>query len=193
MSKLVKKMLSDHLRRRLEGVEHALVVTVAGLDAQRTFKLRRELRAKNINLMVVKNSVARRAVEGTPLAAAFEQMEGALAVVWGGEDPVSLAKEVVRLAEDKNYAPFAARGGVVEGSRLTAEQVKEVSKWPSRAEQLSLLVGQILGPASKLAAQLLGPGGRLASQVKQLAEGSQSDGSTQPAGSAEAAPGPAGA
>lgn len=170
MSKLVKKMLSDELRRRLAGVEHALVVSVAGLDAQRTFKLRRELRSKNISLMVVKNSVARRAVEGTPLAAAFEQMEGALAVVWGGEDVVSLAKEVMRLAEDKQFTPFAARGGVMEGTRLTAEQVKEVSKWPSRAEQLSLLVGQILGPGARLAAQLLGPGGALASQIQQLAE-----------------------
>ncbi len=184
MSKLVKKMLSDDLRRRLAGVEHALVVNVAGLDAQRTYLLRRELRAKNINLMVVKNSVARRAVEGTPLAAAFEQMEGALAVVWGGEDVVSLAKEVVRLAEDKMFAPFAARGGAMEGTRLTAEQVKEVSKWPTRAEQLSLLVGQILGPAAHLAAQLLGPGGALASQVKQLAEG------TGPAEGAEAEPAP---
>lgn len=183
MSKLVKKMLSDDLRRRLAGVEHALVVNVAGLDAQRTFKLRRELRAKNINLMVVKNSVARRAMEGTPLAAAFEQMEGALAVVWGGEDVVSLAKEVIRLAEDKNFAPFAARGGAMEGARLTAEQVKEVSKWPTRAEQLSLLLGQILGPGGRLAGQLLGPGGALASQIKQLAEGST------PAESVEAEPG----
>ncbi|MCL6503559.1 MAG: 50S ribosomal protein L10 [Pirellulales bacterium] len=173
MSKLVKQMLSDELRRRLSGVEHALVVSVAGLDAQKTFKLRRELRAKNIRLMVVKNSVARRAVEGTPLAPAFEQMEGSLAVVWGGEDVVSLAKEVVRLAEDKQFAPFAARGGVMDGARLTAEQVKAVSKWPSRAEQLSLLVGQILGPGAQLAAQLLGPGGALASQIQQLAEKEQ--------------------
>ncbi len=54
------------------------------------------------------------------------------------------------------------------GSR--PQQVKEVSSWPSREEQLSLLIGQILGPGAKLAAQLLGPGGALASQIKQKSE-----------------------
>ena len=55
--------------------------------------LRKQLREKNIQLVMVKNSMARRATEGTPLAAAFESMEGSLAVVWGGEDIISLAKE----------------------------------------------------------------------------------------------------
>ena len=53
---------------------------------------------------------------------------------------------------------------------LTADRVQEISKWPSRAEQLSMLVGQILGPGSQLAAQLKGPGGMVASQVKQIAD-----------------------
>jgi large subunit ribosomal protein L10 len=56
------------------------------------------------------------------------------------------------------------------GSRLSADDVKKVSKWPSRAEQLSLLVGQILSPGATLAAQLLGPGAKLASQVKKKSE-----------------------
>ena len=58
----------------------------------------------------------------------------------------------------------------MDGERLSAEEVDQVSKWPSRDEQLSLLVGQILGPGSHLAAQLIGPGGALASQIKQKAE-----------------------
>src|SRR5215469_11358657 len=106
MSKFVKNLISDDLRRRLEGVENALLVSVAGLDAIKNSRLRKTLRDKNINLLVVKNSLARRATEGTPLAAAFEQAEGSLAMVWGGEDIVSLAKIITGLAGEKQYEPF---------------------------------------------------------------------------------------
>ena len=66
-----------------------------------TVVLRKELREKGIQLTVVKNSLARRATEGTVLAPAFEGLEGTLAAVWGAEDFVSLAKEVVRLHDSK--------------------------------------------------------------------------------------------
>ena len=70
---------------------------------------------------MVKNSLARRATEGTPLAPAFEGVEGTLAVVWGGEDIVSLAKEVISIAEDKEFEPFAPKGGVMDGQTLAAD------------------------------------------------------------------------
>ena len=76
----------------------------------------------------------------------------------------------MRLAGDEQYAPFAPKGGVMEGSKLSAEEVRAVSKWPSRGEQLSLLVGQILSPGANLQAQLLAPGGLLASQFDKKAE-----------------------
>ncbi|MDH3717345.1 MAG: 50S ribosomal protein L10, partial [Planctomycetota bacterium] len=68
------------------------------------------------------------------------------------------------------YEGFVPRGGVMDGASLTSEEVVQVSKWPSREEQLSILVGQILSPGATLAAQLIGPGGALASQIKQKAE-----------------------
>jgi ribosomal protein L10 len=140
------------------------------MDANQTVVLRRELREKNIHLMVVKNSMARRATEGTPLAAAFQGVEGTLAVVWGGEDFITLVKEVARLDKSDDYARFEARGGVMEGEQITAERVREISKWPSRLEQLSLLSGQILSPGGQLSSQLIGPGGALASQIEKKAE-----------------------
>ncbi len=170
MSKLVKQLITDDLSSRLKGVNEALLVSVAGLNAAQNFKLRRELRSKNISLLVVKNSLARRAANGTPLAAAFDTMEGAQALVWGGEDIVSLAKIITKLTDDKAMAPFVAKGGVMDGARLSAEQVKAVSSWPSRTEVLSIIAGQILGPGSKLAAQLNGPGGSLVSQLKEKAK-----------------------
>jgi len=171
MSRYVKELVTNELRRRLDGIEDALLVNMIGLNANASDRLRGELESKSIRVLVVKNSLAARAVAGTPLAALFEGLDGTAAVCWGGEDIVSLAKEVVRLAEDKSYVAFEARGGVMDGERLTAAQVVEVSKWPSRQEQLSLLVRQILGPGARLAGQLLGPGGAVASQIAQKAEG----------------------
>ena len=170
MSKLVKDLVTKDLRGQLAGVNDALLVNVVGLDAIRTSKLRRELRSKNIHLEVVKNSLARRAAEGTPLAAAFEGVSGTLAIVWGAEDIVSLAKEITRFTELKEYDGFQARGGAMDGTKLSSAEIKQVSKWPSRQEQLSLLLGQILSPGAVLAGQLISMGGALASQIKQRVE-----------------------
>ena len=170
MSKYVKDLMSKDFASRLEGVDDALLVNVVGLDANKTVVLRRELREKNIQLMMVKNSLARRATEGTPLAAAFDGVEGTVAMVWGAEDFISLTKEVCALDSGDDYPEFEARGGVMDGECLTPEKVKAISKWPNRQEQLSLLVGQILSPGASLSSQLLAPGGALASQIEQKAE-----------------------
>lgn len=170
MSKYVKELLSDTVRQRLDGVQELVLVSVAGMTANRAHRLRMELRGKNMQLLVIKNSLARRAVAGTALAPAFEGIDGPAAIVWGGTDIVDVAKEVTRLAGDKQFEPFVPRGGVMDGSPLSSDEVKAVSKWPSREEQLSLLVGQILGPGGRLASQLISAGGILAGQIKELAE-----------------------
>ncbi len=174
MSKYLKQLISDDLKQRLDGVSDLLVVDIAGLEANKNVELRKKLREKNIQLLVVKNSLARRATEGTALAPAFEGVEGSAAVVWGAEDIVSLAKEVTKFIDDKAFEKFAPKGGVMGGSKLAADDVKKISKWPSRAEQLSILVGQILSPGATLSAQLLGPGAKLGSQIKKKSEGEES-------------------
>lgn len=170
MSKYVKELITNELKSRFNGVGDALLVEVIGMPSNATVELRKELRNKDIHLLVVKNSLARRATEGTTLAPAFEGATGTIAVIWGGEDVVSLAKEVTRLAGEKKYVPFAPKGGVMDGSALSADDVRAVSKWPSRHEQLSILVGQILSPGANLVSQILGPGAKLASQVKKKSE-----------------------
>jgi large subunit ribosomal protein L10 len=173
MSKYVKNLITEDLRERLRNVHDALLVNMVGLDANTNTRLRAELRGKNIQVTVVKNSTAARAVEGTPLAPLFADLSGTAAVCWGGEDIVSLAKEISRLARDDKFAPFQARGGVMDGEHLSAPQVEQVSKWPSRTEQLSILMGQILSPGAMLASQLESVGGALASQIEQKAEGEE--------------------
>lgn len=181
MSKQVKDLISTEIRKRLSGVSDALLVDVIGLNSASTFALRRELRSKGIHLMVVKKSLARRAMEGTPLAPAFDQCEGSLAVVWGGEDFVSLAKEMVEIHKKPEFEKCTAKGGVMDGERLTPEKVVEISKWPNRVGQISLLLGQILSPSASLLSQITGPGGRLLSQLEKKAK-EESEGASSPAG-----------
>jgi ribosomal protein L10 len=170
MSKFVKDLVTDDIRRRVDGVDDALLVNMVGLDANKTVELRRQLRDKDIHVLVIKNSLARRATKGTQLAHAFENARGAMALVWGGEDFVSLVKEITSFHKDDHYKEFEAKGGVMDGEALTAEKVLEISKWPNRAEQLSILMGQVLSPGSKLLSQIESAGANLASQIKQISE-----------------------
>lgn len=171
MSKYVKELVTRDIQRRLDGVLDAVTVNCSAMDANTTNELRGELGEKNIHMMVVKNSLARRATEGSSLAAAFSGAKGQVAVLWGSSDFVTLVKEIVRLDKDEaKYGKFTATGGVMDGERLDHDGVKAVSKWPSREEQIAMLVGQILGPGASLNAALLGPGKTLNSQIKKKGE-----------------------
>lgn len=165
MSKAIKDMLVDDIKGRLSGVGDVIVVSLGKLDAQKTTQLRQTLRKKRIHLQLVKNSLARRATAGTPLAPAFERSEGMLAVAWGGEDVVDLAKELDRLQGVKDFEGFECRGGALDGARLEAGDVKQVAKWPTRAEQLSILSGQISSLGGTISGQILSAGGSLAGQL----------------------------
>jgi large subunit ribosomal protein L10 len=170
MSKAMKDMLVDDLKGRLVGVGDVIVVSLGKLDAQKTTLLRQTLRKKRIHLHLVKNSLARRAMSGTPLAPALERAEGMLAIAWGGEDVVDLAKELDRLQGVKDFEGFECRCGALDGARLEAADVKSVAKWPSRAEQLSILSGQISSLGSTISGQILSAGGTLAGQFKSRCE-----------------------
>lgn len=170
MSKAMKDMLVDDLKGRLVGVGEVIVVSLGKLDAQKTTLLRQTLRKKRIHLHLVKNSLARRAMSGTPLAPALERAEGMLAIAWGGEDIVDLAKELDRLQGVKDFEGFECRCGALDGARLEAADVKSVAKWPSRAEQLSILSGQISSLGSTISGQILSAGGTLAGQLKSRCE-----------------------
>jgi large subunit ribosomal protein L10 len=171
MSKYVKDLVTRDIKRRLEGVEDAVLVSCVGMDANTTNELRGELEKQDIHMLVVKNSLAKRATEGTHISTAFEGATGQIGVCWGSSDFVSLVKELVKLDKDKRkFENFVTSGGVMDGERLDADGVREVSKWPNRQEQISMLVGQVLSPGAQLSGALLGPGKKLNSQIKQKGE-----------------------
>ncbi len=182
MSKAIKAMLVDDLKHRLDGVGELIVVSLGTLDAQKTTQLRQTLRKKRISLQLVKNSLARRAMAGTPLAPAFEKAEGMLAIAWGGEDIVDLAKELDRLSGVKDFDGLECRGGALDGGRLEAGDVKLVAKWPTRTEQLSILSGQISSLGSVLSGQITSAGGQLAGQIASRVDDLEKAGSEALAG-----------
>ena len=175
MSKLVKKLVARDIGSKLQGVADAVVVNVVGINANANYNLRKAFRNKGVSVLVVKRTMAARATEGTSLRPAFEDCRGSIAIVWGCDDFVSLAKEVTAVSDSGQHKLFEIKGGVMDSEALTAEQVKAISKWPTRQEQISLLVGQILSPGSNLIGQILGSGSKLVSQLKTLVENLEKD------------------
>jgi ribosomal protein L10 len=175
MSKYVKNLVSNEIKGRLDGVADAIIVDVIGLDSDASFRIRKLFREKGVNMLVVKRSLAYRATEESSLSPLFESKQGSVAIVWGCEDFVSLAKEIAAVIKSGDFEKFILKGGVMDGEALSPEKVLEISKWPNREEQISLLVGQILGPGSQLSGQLLGAGSKLAGQIKKLVENKEGE------------------
>lgn len=176
MSKYVKDLVSNHISTTMNEVQDALLVDMVGMTANETNTLRGELEAKGVQMMVIKNTLARRALTDTTLAPLFSELGGSSALCWGCEDVVSLTKTICGLADDKRFAEkLVVKCGVMDNERLEAEQVKQVSTWPSRTEQLSLLVGQILGAGGGLVAAMLGPGSTVAGQIASKGEGDEEE------------------
>jgi ribosomal protein L10 len=170
MSKVVKKLVSRDISSRLNGVNDAIVANIVGMTGAENFTIRKTLREQGIGLLVVKRSMAARATDGTSLRPAFDNQAGSMAVIWGCEDFVSLTRTITKMVNSGQFPKLEIKGGVMDGDALTADQVKKVSKWPSRQEQISLLVGQILSPGATLSGQLVGPARKIAGQVKKLIE-----------------------
>ena len=178
MSKLVKRLVSRDIANRLEGVNDAIVANIVGMTGDENFNIRKAFRESGVTVMVVKRTMAARATEGTSLRPAFDNHVGSLAVIWGCEDFVSLVRTVTKMVDSRKFAKLEIKGGVMDGDALTADQVKKVSKWPSRQEQISMLVGQILSPGATLSGQLVGPARKIAGQVKKMIE-NQEEGSPE--------------
>jgi large subunit ribosomal protein L10 len=175
MSKYVKNLITSDIKNRLEGINDAVVANCIGMNSDSTYKIRKLLRDKGISMLVVKRSLASRAVADSSLSPMFDDLDGSVAIIWGCEDFVSLCKEMAAITKIREFEKFELKGGVMDGEPLSGPKVLEVSKWPNRQEQIALLVGQILSPGSKLSSQLIGPASKIAGQVKKLIENKEGE------------------
>lgn len=179
MSKYVKGLLVSHVQKRLEGATDALLVSMVGVSANASVSIRAELADRGVQVLFVRNSMARLACRGTALEGLFDELTGPVAVCWGSTDIVSLAKEIVAVSTDKRFAPdkkapegtgFLIVGGIMDGDRMSAEMVTAVSKWASREETISMVIGQAVGAGANLISQIVGASGALVGQIKSKGE-----------------------
>jgi len=168
MSKQIKQMIIDEIRQKLGECRDVLVVNASKLDAITDNRFRGSLRAKGIHLLQVKNTLARRALADAGVASMESVLTGPSTIVWGGEDIVSLSKEIAKWSRD--LEKLEIKGGAVEGQVVDAKGVVDLSKSPGRLELISQIVGLALSPGARLCGALLGPGGTISGQVKTLAD-----------------------
>lgn len=122
-----------------------------GLTVENLNKLRVDARSKGVYLHVLKNTLARRAVAGTPFEVASEGMVGPL--IYGfSEDAVAAAKVIADFA--KGNDKLVIKGGAYAGKSLDADGVKALAAIPSKEVLLSQIAGLLLSPVQRTAAVL---------------------------------------
>src|SRR5436190_7084019 len=157
MNRAEKQQLIDDLHQEFDRSPHAILVDFRGLSVPAVTEFRRKVRHAGSRYRVVKNTLALRAVKGTPLEKLAQKFEDTTGVAYTGTDPVALAKALVDFAKDN--PALVVKGGMVSGSQmLDAEGVKALSTMPSLPELRSKLLGLMKAPASQLVRLLNTPG-----------------------------------
>ena len=122
-----------------------------GLSVEHLNKLRVDARAKGVYLHVLKNTLARRAVNGTPFEVASDAMVGPLIYSFS-EDPVAAAKVLSDFA--KGNEKLVVKGGAYAGKMLDANGVKALASIPSREVLIAQIAGLLKSPIQRLAGVL---------------------------------------
>ena len=129
--------------------QHAILVDFRGIAFPAVTEFRRKIRQSGGHYKVIKNTLAVRALEGTPLASLKDKFIETTAIAYCDTDPVALAKVVVDFSKD--HPQIVVRSGLVSGSQvLDANGVKALSTMPGLPELRSQLLGILKAPASKL-------------------------------------------
>lgn len=168
MSKYVKGMMIDTIEARLNGAKDFVVVDASKLDGNENNDFRMKLRESGIEMLAVKNALARNALARNDVEAPKEVFNGPCSILWGSSDIVELSKSITKWA--KQLEPLEIRGGAVDGQSIDANGVAEWSKAKGREETIAEIVGAIVGQGGLVAGALLGPGGVVAGQVKSKSE-----------------------
>jgi large subunit ribosomal protein L10 len=130
------------------------LVAFKGLNVPQISSLRHELRAAGTEFRVVKNTLARRAIQGTELEQLEEHFQGSTAVALTNQDPGPPAKILARFA--KENPKLEVKIGLLSGKPLTRENIESISKLPPREVLLSMLLGTLKAPTSGLVHVLAG-------------------------------------
>jgi len=174
MSKAIKQMEMDDLRRAFAGVRDMVVLSVKGLNSLGEYTLRASLRKKKIRLKMVKNSLTRRVFAemgmNFPDDAPIWKLN--TVVAWGANSIAELSRAIDTELRDVKKANLyrdkvTIKGAVAEGEPL---DFKEALTRPTREEAISQILGLTLSPGAQVVGCLVSPGGQVVGQIASIAE-----------------------
>ena len=145
----LKQPIVDEISAAIKDAQSLVVVDYRGLTVAEDTQLRKNLREAGVSYKVYKNTLVKRAVEGTDFEPISEVLEGPSAFAVSTEDATAPARV---LAEFAKKAPnLEIKAGVVEGTYYDAEGMKAIAAVPSREVLLSKLLGSLQSPITNLA------------------------------------------
>lgn len=165
MSKAVKAMIADELKRRYSGIESACVVDMTGMNVSEQEAIRGRLREKSARVHVVKNSLARRAFEGGPLQPLGAVLTGPCALVTSTESLIDVAKVLVDTA--KEFERLDLKEAIFDGDAdlLT---VRALAKMKSQRELIGDVAMLVASPGRAIAGCLRAPQAKIAGCLKAM-------------------------
>ena len=133
----------------IEGAQSIVLVDYRGLTVAEDTALRKQLREAGVVYKVCKNTMMKRAFEGTDFAQLDEYLDGPNAIAISKDDATAPARILCKFA--KNAKALELKAGVVEGTLYDVDALNELAKIPSREELLSKLLGSLQSPITNLA------------------------------------------
>src|SRR6266849_4640595 len=150
--KAEKKREADALRTQLAKVSTVILSTFQGITVEQDTKLRRAVQAAGGRYQVVKNRLAQRAGEGTPVEPVLKGLKGTNSIAYTMADPVALAKALTKVAKD--VPAFQFKSGVVEGRVISIKEIQQLASLPSKEELISKIMFLLNAPAQRIAMAL---------------------------------------
>jgi large subunit ribosomal protein L10 len=174
MSKVIKQMEMDALKKDFEGVRDMVVLSTKGLTCQADATFRANLRKKNIRVKVVKNSLTRKVFGEIGLKVGDESpyWVGPTTVVYGAGSVAELSQAVEGELKAPKTAPLykdkvTIKGAVADGQEVTFEAAV---KMPTRAQAIGAVLAALLSPAASVIGGLVSAGGQVAGQIQKIGE-----------------------
>ncbi len=160
-----KEAFVQSLRSGFAKSQHAILVDFRGISVPAVTEFRRKIRQSGGSYKVIKNTLAVRALEGTPLASLKDKFLETTAIAYCETDPVALAKVVVDFSKD--HPQIVVKSGLVSGTQmLDANGVKALSTMPGLPELRSMLLGVLQAPSAKLVRLLNTPAQQMVRVLK---------------------------
>ena len=142
-----KQAVVSEVAADLAKAQAVILAEYRGLEVGVVTSLRAKARQSGVQLRVLKNTLARRAVAGTPFEKLSEKMVGPL--MYGiAQDPVAGAKVLAEFSKENER--FVIKGGAMPNAVMSAQDVKALATMPSREELLAKLLGTMQAPVAKL-------------------------------------------